>query len=179
LCTSPITYSSLAAGQHTFYVEGIDDLGNTSTPVHQSWTVDLQTHRPDNQIATGTTYAGNNVYNSNGTNQSKTLKGKVGKTVTFKIRIENDGDATDGFVLSGGGTAKGYSVAYVRGTSTITSKVVAGTYTINLAAGASIIIKMNVTIGSNAATSRSIAFTTSAVHEPSKLDTVKAVVKRA
>jgi DNA-binding beta-propeller fold protein YncE len=179
LCTSPITYSSLAAGQHTFYVEGIDDLGNTSTPVHQSWTVDLQTHRPDNQIATGTTYAGNNVYNSNGTNQSKTLKGKVGKTVTFKIRIENDGDATDGFVLSGGGTAKGYSVAYVRGTSTITSKVVAGTYTINLATGASIIIKMNVTIGSNAATSRSIAFTTSAVHEPSKLDTVKAVVKRA
>jgi DNA-binding beta-propeller fold protein YncE len=178
-CTSPTTYSSLVAGQHTFYVEAVDNLGNTSSPVHRSWTVDLQTHRPDNQIATGTTYAGNNVYNSTGTNQTKTLKGKVGKTLTFKIRIENDGDATDGFTLKGGGTAKGYSVAYMRGTSLITSKVVAGTYTINLAAGESIIIKMNVTIGSNAATSRSITFTTSAVHEPSKLDTVKAVVKRA
>ena len=71
-CTSPTGYSSLVAGQHTFYVQATDNLGNSSTPAHQTWTVDTQTHRPDNQIATGTTYVGNDIYNANGTNQTKT-----------------------------------------------------------------------------------------------------------
>jgi DNA-binding beta-propeller fold protein YncE len=178
-CTSPTAFSSLSAGQHTFYVFAVDNLGNQSSPAHRSWTVDTQTHRPDNQIATGTTYVGNDVYNGTGLNQTKTLKAVVGKTVTFKIRIENDGSGTDPLTVLGGGSAKGYSVTYFAGTTNITSKVVAGTYKISLAAAASTVLRMTVKVGSTASTSRSILVTTSADHEPTRLDAVKAVVKRA
>jgi hypothetical protein len=178
-CTSPTGYSSLVAGQHTFYVTATDSLGNTSPPAHRTWTVDTQTHRPDNQIATGTTYVGNDIYNGTGLNQSKTLKAAVGKTVTVKIRIENDGSGTDPLTVLGGGSGKGYSVTYFAGTTNITSKVVAGTYKISLAAAASVILKMTVKVGSTAVPARSILVKTSADHEPTRLDAVKAIVKRA
>jgi DNA-binding beta-propeller fold protein YncE len=178
-CGSPMGYSGLIAGQHSFYVKATDDLGNVSSPAHITWTVDTQTHRPDNQIATGTTYVGNDVYNSDGSNQTKTLKAKVGKTVTFKIRIENDGSGTDPLTVTGAGSAKGYSVTYFSGTTNITSKVVAGTYRLTLDVGQSIVLKMTVKVGSNAVASRSILVKTSADHQPSRLDAVKAVVKRA
>jgi DNA-binding beta-propeller fold protein YncE len=178
-CTSPTGYTGLVAGQHSFYVTATDNLGNTSPPAHHTWTADTQTHRPDNQIATGTTYVGNNVYNGTGLNQTKTLKAAVGKTVTFKIRIENDGSGTDPLTVLGGGSGKGYSVTYFAGTTNITSKVVAGTYKISLAAAASTVLRMTVKVGSTASTSRSILVTTSADHEPTRLDAVKAVVKRA
>jgi hypothetical protein len=179
LCTSPTGYSSLSPGQHTFYVFAVDNLGNQSSPAHRSWTVDTQTHRPDNQIATGTAYVGNDIYNANGTNQTKTLKAAVGKTVSFKIRIENDGSGTDPLTVLGGGSGKGYSVTYFAGTTNITSKVVAGTYKLTLGVGQSTVLKMTVKVGSTAVTARSILVKTSADHESTRLDAVKAIVKRA
>ena len=177
-CTSPAGFTSLQPGQHTFYVYATDSLGNQSSPAHKTWTVDTQTHRPDNQIATGTTYVGNDIYNANGTNQTKTLKAKVGKTVTFKIRVENDGSGTDPLTVLGAGSGKGYSVTYFAGTTNITSKVVAGTYKLTLDVGQSTVLRMTVKVGSTAVASRSILVTTSADHEPTRLDAVKAVVKR-
>jgi hypothetical protein len=38
-CTSPITYSSLAAGSHTFAVTGTDGAGNVAAPVTWTWTI--------------------------------------------------------------------------------------------------------------------------------------------
>ncbi|TMK34598.1 MAG: hypothetical protein E6G58_11560, partial [Actinobacteria bacterium] len=178
-CTSPTGYSSLSAGQHTFYAYATDNLGNQSSPAHKTWTVDTQTHRPDNQIATGITYVGNDIYNANGTNQTKILKAKVGKTVTFKIRVQNDGSGTDPLTVLGGGSAKGYSVTYFSGTTNITSKVVAGTYKVSLGVGASVVLRMTVKVGSSAVVSRSILVTTSADHQPTRLDAVKAIVRRA
>jgi hypothetical protein len=177
-CTSPTGYSGLSPGQHTFYVYAIDNLGNQSSPAHKSWTVDTQTHRPDNQIATGTTYVGNNIYNATGLNQTKTLKAAVGKTVSFKIRIENDGSGTDPLTVLGTGSGKGYSVTYFSGTTNVTSKVVAGTYKISLGVAASVVLRMTVKVGSSAVTSRAMLVKTSADHEPTRLDAVKAVVKR-
>ena len=60
----------------------------------------------------------------------------MGKTVSFKIRIENDGSGTDPLTVLGGGSGKGYSVTYFAGTTNITSKVVAGTYKVSLAVAA-------------------------------------------
>jgi len=178
-CTSPTGYSSLSAGLHTFYVRAKDDLGNISAAAHRSWTVDTQTHRPDNQIATGTTYVGNDIYNATGTNQTKTLKAAVGKTVTFRIRIENDGSGTDPLTVLGGGSGKGYTVTYFSGTTNVTGKVVAGTYKISLGVGASVVLRMTVKVGLSAVVSRSILVKTSADHQPTRLDAGKAVVKRA
>jgi hypothetical protein len=39
-CTSPRTLSSLAQGEHTFSVVGVDDLGNSGAAATHTWTVD-------------------------------------------------------------------------------------------------------------------------------------------
>jgi uncharacterized protein YjiK len=178
-CTSPAGYSSLTAGLHTFYVRATDQFGNVGSTAHQAWTVDTQTHRPDGQIATGTMYLGNDVYNSDGSNQTKTVNAKVGKTVTFKIRFQNDGTGTDGYTVTGTGSGKGYTVSYFAGTTNITSKVTGGTYKVNVAAGQYGAITLKVTVGTKAVTSRSFLVKATADHETTRVDAVKAVVKRA
>jgi DNA-binding beta-propeller fold protein YncE len=178
-CTSPAGYSSLAAGLHTFYVRATDQFGNVGSTAHQAWTVDTQTHRPDGQIATGTTYLGNDVYNSDGSNQTKTVNAKVGNTVTFKIRFQNDGTGTDGYAVTGTGSGKGYTVSYFAGTTNITSKVTGGTYKVNVAAGQYGAITLKVMVGTKAVTSRSFLVKATADHETTRVDAVKAVVKRA
>jgi hypothetical protein len=48
LCESPKSYSSLAAGVHTFSVRAIDRAGNIDpTPAARSWTVELPTAPPE------------------------------------------------------------------------------------------------------------------------------------
>jgi tripartite motif-containing protein 71 len=177
-CTSPADYPGLSAGLHTFYVRATDQYGNVGSTVHQAWTVDTQTHKPDGQIATGTTYVGNDIYNSDGSNQTKTLKSKVGKTVTFKIRFQNDGTGTDGYLVKGTASGKGYTVAYYAGTTNITSKVTGGTYKVNVPAAQYGLITLKVTVGTKAAASRSFLVKAWAEHETTRLDAVKAVVKR-
>jgi hypothetical protein len=57
-CSSPLSYSSLTPGQHTFQVQGTDLAGNTSNPVSFSWTIDQSP--PSISIVTpagGSTYA--------------------------------------------------------------------------------------------------------------------------
>jgi mucin-19 len=49
--TSPVSYTSLSQGPHTFEVEAIDQAGNVSTPASYSWTVD--TTAPTVSIASG------------------------------------------------------------------------------------------------------------------------------
>ena len=87
--------------------------------------------------------------------------------------------APDPLTVLGGGSGKGYSVTYFAGTTNITSKVVAGTYKLTLGVGQSTVLKMTVKVGSTAVTARSILVKTSADHEPTRLDAVKAIVKRA
>ena len=177
-CSPPANYSGLSAGLHTFYVRATDQYGNIGSTAHQAWTVDTQTHRPDGQIATGTTYLGNDIYNSDGSNQTQTVKAKVGKTATFKIRFQNDGTGTDGYTVTGTGSGKGYTVAYFVGTTNITSKITAGTYKVNVPVGQYGLITLKVTVGTKAVASRSLLVKATADHETSRLDAVKAVVKR-
>ena len=47
-CTSPKTYTSLAAGSHTFQVRGIDGIGDVGQPASSTWTIDLSA--PDTSI---------------------------------------------------------------------------------------------------------------------------------
>ena len=100
-CTSPVSYSGLSAGLHTFYVVGIDALGNVSAAKTQQWTVDLADHKPDAWVGLGGKYVGNGVYNSTALNQTKTAKTKAGTTVSFTIRVENDGSDLDSFLGTG------------------------------------------------------------------------------
>jgi hypothetical protein len=51
ICSSTKSYSSLSDGSHTFQVEAIDPVGNTSSPASRTWTVDTTT--PDVSITSG------------------------------------------------------------------------------------------------------------------------------
>src|SRR5437867_4377402 len=52
-CTSPVFYTALAAGQHTFQVRSADGFGNVDqTPASFTWTV-VDTTKPETAIASG------------------------------------------------------------------------------------------------------------------------------
>jgi DNA-binding beta-propeller fold protein YncE len=177
-CSSPKDYTNQPAGLHTFYVRGIDSLGNTSAAVHQAWTVDIGTHRPDEQIGIGAKFVGNNIYNGTGSKQTKTQSSGVGKSVSFNLRIENDGNESDTYAIRGPGTGNGYTVIYYSGTVDITSKITAGTYQVTLGKGLGKVLSLKVTVTKKATLSRSLLVKATSVHDPTKIDAVKAVVKR-
>ncbi|MEX2393339.1 MAG: hypothetical protein WD826_02550, partial [Actinomycetota bacterium] len=39
-CTSPVDYTNLSDGTHTFTVRAVDDVGNMGAPASRTWTVD-------------------------------------------------------------------------------------------------------------------------------------------
>jgi hypothetical protein len=177
-CTSPVDYAGLTAAQHVFYVRGIDALGNISADKTRTWTVDLNDHKPDAWISTGAAYVGNGIYNATGLNQTKTLKKGVGVTASFTLRFENDGTGPDTYTIVGPGSVKGYSVSYWIGTTSYTTQVTAGTLKFNLAPGAFKTLTLRVKIGSVGKSSVALLVRATSDREPSKVDAVKAVVKR-
>jgi hypothetical protein len=48
-------------------------------------------------------------------------------TVTFKIRIQNDGNRSDGFLVAATGTTAGYRVRFFVGSTDVTASIKAGT----------------------------------------------------
>jgi len=79
---------------------------------------------------------GDDIYNSTGEGQSKGGDAKHGKTKTFYVSVQNDGNATDTIALKGSTSSKGFIVTYYVGTKDVTKQLVRGTYQFqNLAAG--------------------------------------------
>lgn len=89
--------------------------------------------RPDGRVRfKGGTWVGNGIYNTTGAHQTrieKTYSPIVGQHYAFDISIQNDGNRVDSFKVKASGTANGgWKMRYFRGTTNITSAVVAGTY---------------------------------------------------
>jgi sugar lactone lactonase YvrE len=177
-CSSPMNYTGLQEGTHKFYVRAFDALGNMSTEKVRQWSVDLAVHRPDGWVGVGSRFVGNNIYNDTAQNQAKTIKTKAHTTVSFIVRAENDGSDTDTYTIQGDGSAKGYTVTYLLGITDITTKVVNGTYSVNVSAGSYRGITVKVAVTGKGLSSWSSLVTTTSGHDPSKSDTVKAIVKR-
>jgi hypothetical protein len=143
--------------------------------------------RPDGRIRLGTgPFIGNNVYNATGVNQTSTTLMLIPTTVsyerfTFGISIQNDGSTADRFTVKATGTAATfYTVAYFRGTTNITSAVVAGRYqTSSLAPGATYLITARVTGNTQATANTGVArlVTIRSLADPTKKDAVKFSVK--
>jgi hypothetical protein len=92
-------------------------------------------------------WLGNNIYNATGAHQTAvTAVVPGGETAgyyfyTFDISIQNEGSAADRFTVKATGARSAWVVTYSRGTTNITSAVVAGTYrTPSLAPGATYLI---------------------------------------
>ena len=97
------------------------------------------------------------------------------------MRIRNNGTAPEAFRLRGTETGLGQmSISYWRGSTNITSQVVAGTYsTGTLVPRATHIVRIRITVASNAGTGVKRAIVrASAVSQPEMVDVVRAVLKR-
>ncbi len=140
-------------------------------------------YQPDGRIKKGSgAFVGNNIYNSDGTNQTKIGSAARGKNITFTISIQNDGDATDRFTMAASGSATTkYTVRYFRGTTEITTAVGAGTYvTPVIGVGGKLAITVKVKVKSTATAGSSVTrlVTLTSFEDSGQVDTVKFVGKR-
>ncbi|MCK4533262.1 T9SS type A sorting domain-containing protein [bacterium] len=138
-------------------------------------------YQTDNHIKNSTegTYIGDNIYNSDGTNQTKAQSVDNDATATYHIRLENDGNTSDTFVVTGTGGVSDWTVNYydaLSGGSDITADVTgAGWSSGALASGANTEIRVEVTPGAEAGggTFREILVTSTSQGD-SNIDAVKA-----
>jgi sugar lactone lactonase YvrE len=140
------------------------------------------TRRPDGRVGVGAApLVGNDVYNTTGAGQSVAAAGKPGRTVAFKISIQNDGSGADSFKVKAGGSSAAYAVKYLKGATDITAAVVGGRYrTASLAKGAATTIVARVTIKPSAAVGSSLArpVTITSVGDGTKKDVVRYTARR-
>jgi hypothetical protein len=140
------------------------------------------TYRPDGKVSLSKAsgYSGNGVYNTTGAGQTKSVKVARGKSRTFYIQVQNDGDDLDTFTLKNVGTPKGgVSIQYFDGATRVTRQLMLGTYRIvGAGAGTTRSLRVVMTVGSRArvgATSLCGVRVTSAAR-PELTDTVKTAV---
>jgi Kelch motif len=120
---------------------GLHQGGGFPTDVQEVLTLSAF-YQPDAQIrlSSESSFVGNNVYNSTGAGQTRSVSGTAGQKQSFVARVQNDGNAVDGFTFHGCAATTGFTIRYfagATGTSDITSAVVAGTYTVAAVAPAS------------------------------------------
>jgi hypothetical protein len=140
------------------------------------------TARPDATIkrAGDANVLGNNIYNTTGAGQTRTLTTGANTQRTFVIKVWNDGPTSDSFLVKGPGGVTGFSVRYLMGssgTTDITSAVVAGTYRMaNVAAGGGRVLRLIVTLGASvpSAAVRDWLVTATSQRDPAAKDAVLA-----
>jgi hypothetical protein len=122
-----------------------------------------------------------NIYNATGAHQTAVEVAigsamALGTYYTFGISIQNDGSATDRFRVKATGAPSAWVVTYSRGTTNITSAVVAGTYrTPSLVPGTTYLISARITLPQSSNLSFSVArlVTIRSVANTTKIDAVK------
>lgn len=137
--------------------------------------------RPDGRVATAAAgpYTGDDVYGTAvAANQTRSAGVARGATRVFFVNVQNDRLTPDTLTVKGveSGSA-GYRVAYLQGTTDITARVHAGTFTLTgLASGASVTLKVKITATSGAApgSARNATITTRSATTPSVKDVVRA-----
>jgi len=159
------------------YIAGLDqDIGGGLLNDGVSF---YRLRQPDALLRASGTFVGQAIYNTTGVHQTVSATANQGGTAVFTIRIGNDGFAPDSFTLKGPGSQSGFSARYLRGSTNITSQVVAGTYALgNVAPGATVDITLRVTIGAGVAngTTRSWLIDATSTGAGSAMDAVSARV---
>jgi hypothetical protein len=160
------------------YLGGLDSSIADSTMLgYAAW---YRYRQPDAQIKTATSaFAGNNIYNTTGKKQTKSLTVHRNQTGTFSIQIANDGFVADTITVKGPGSSGGFTATYLAGATNVTAQVVAGTYTMNdLPSGASRTLTLQVTVGGSVSVGavKSFLVTASSTGAGTTKDAVKAKV---
>jgi hypothetical protein len=163
---------------------GVIATSGGAAPFPATWDmfeIQLPQYRPDGMVklTSASSYTGNNVYNSTGTNQTVSSTTAAGTTTSFTINVQNDGAVSDSYVVHGPGSSNGFTVRYFSGTTDITTAVVNGTYTTtSVAAGGTRTLEMRVTVGATATTgsSKTSLVSLTSTHAGSATDAVRTTV---
>ena len=132
------------------------------------------------KLSTDKRFIGGGVISATAAGETRTVKTAAGTRRTFLEKFVNTGSSTDTFTLSGQRSSRGFAVKYLAGTTVITSRVVAGTYSTGpIAAGASKVIKVVIAVARTARAGAVKKVLVSAVSQgdDSVRDAVRAVVK--
>ncbi len=137
---------------------------------------------PDGQIknSSDVDYVGNNIYNNDGTGQTKEQEVALGTPAVFHIKIENDGANADNIKVTGTGGVSDWTVIYyddLTGGTEITGDVTGGGwFTGVLLSDDSKEIRVEVTPALSASGSYEVLVTGTSLNAvPEKKDVVKAI----
>ena len=128
----------------------------------------------------GSSFVGNNIYNTTGKKQAVVQKIFAGQTRSELIRVQNDGEVPDSFKIKGGGGQGPLSVTYQDGATDVTGQVEAGTFsTPTLAPGASYTISLTWTAAGSIPKTKQLIWKIKAtsMEDTSSIDAVNATAK--
>jgi hypothetical protein len=117
--------------------------------------IEASDQQPDAWVSTapGSGYIGNNVYNTTGADQTKTLTARAGQPRDFYVRIYNDGNDMDTLTVRGVSVPTLATVRYLSGTTDITARMQsqAGFTVARVRPGAFRLVEVRITPGAAAA----------------------------
>jgi hypothetical protein len=179
-------YDTLVTKNTLYAAGGFQNAASIATADSVAAYGPLGTYQPDGRIKKGKagTLVGDNVYNTTGSNQTRTASRAIGESVSFYISLQNDGNVVDALrVFASGANTAMYSVRYYHGTTEITGAVQAGAFqTPPLAVGATYSIKAVVKVNASATVGSSVSrlVTISSTTDPAgPKDAVKFAVQRS
>lgn len=88
-------------------------------------TIGASDQRPDALVSTRKSggYVGNNVYNTTGAGQTRTVKARRGTSRTLFVRVVNDGNVANTLIVRGSATGAGSRVHYLVGSRDVTRRM--------------------------------------------------------
>lgn len=174
------------AGPHELRVTGTSPSDPTKTDTVCALTTKSPS-QPDCLIrnASDTLYLGDNIYNTNGTDQTvaqDTTWDGTDEVATYQLRVENDGQVTDSFRVTGTGGGNGWRVIYDAGGNDITAHVTGGGWVIGfLAPGGSQSIRARVlleTPGVPPLGTHTLTLSAVSATDSTRADTVRAITTK-
>ncbi|MCB1018209.1 MAG: hypothetical protein KDB10_24190, partial [Acidimicrobiales bacterium] len=139
--------------------------------------------RPDALIRRGRgRLTGDGVYNTTGAGQTKGGAALGGRTVTYTVKAQNDGNVVDDLRVRGQGSAPGFTVRYFADGANVTWRVRHGTFVFEqVPPGEQRTLKVKVTVLAAAPRGASVTRAVTVISDgnPIVKDKVKATVRRA
>ena len=153
-----------------------------TSPASMTVTIAASDQQPDGLISTSasTSYVGNNVYNTTGAGQAKTVSARRTVTRTFYARVYNDGNVSNAIAIRGSAALAGSTVRYYSGSTNVTTAMrSASGWRVALNPGAYKVVTVKITIARTASfgSYKSATVTSSWTGDDTRSDAVKAVVK--
>lgn len=138
--------------------------------------------RPDGWVSTavGSGYVGNNIYNTTGRQQTRTLLAPRTQGRTFYVRVYNDGNAKNTFAIRGSAARAGSTVRYYSGSNEVTAAMrSASGLRVALKPGAQrlVVVRLKILRSAAVGTRKPVSVSGTWTGDVTRVDLVRAVVR--